>query len=68
MTKVAENPETAPVEFADDVRAIADYVRSAEGREVIARGLADIREGRNIEDKDALKVELTRRAAARRLA
>ena len=49
MTKVVENPEPAPIAFTEDVTAMADYVRSAEGREAIERGLTDVRQGRRLQ-------------------
>ncbi len=67
MTKIAlPDVEIAPVALTDDVAAMADYVRSAEGRAAVARGLADVREGRIIQGENALAEELTRRAAIRR--
>ncbi len=66
MTKVAEKPEPAPIAFTEDVTAMADYVRSVEGRETIERGRSDVRRGRIIEGENALAVELRRRATARR--
>jgi hypothetical protein len=58
--------EAAPVALTDDLAGMADYVRSVEGRAAIARGIADLREGRIIEGENALAEELTRRAAVRR--
>jgi hypothetical protein len=66
MTETAEKNGPTPVAFADDAGRMADYVRSAEGRASIERGLADIRQGRTLEGKDALACELKRRAAIRR--
>jgi hypothetical protein len=67
MTKVAEpNIEIASVALTDEFTAMADYVRRRDGREAIRRRLADIREGRIIEGRDALAVELNRRADLRR--
>jgi hypothetical protein len=54
------------VALTDDVAVMADYVRSAEGREAIKRGLNDIKHGRVIAGADALATELKRRAASRR--
>jgi hypothetical protein len=68
MTKVAEKPELAPIAFTEDVTAMADYVRSVEGREAIERGLIDIRQGRVVKGENSLAVELSRRAAIRRRA
>jgi len=58
--------EIAPVALTDDFAGMADYVRSVEGRAAIARGIADLQQGRIIEGENALAEELTRRAAARR--
>ncbi len=66
MTKVEEELDVMPVVLTDDLMAMADYTRSPDGRAAIERGLADIREGRIIEGKDALSAELKRRAEARR--
>jgi len=67
MSKVTKPQiEIAPVALTDEFAAMADYVRSAEGREAIERGLADLREGRIFEGKGALARELQRRAAIRR--
>jgi hypothetical protein len=68
MTKVAEKPEPTPIAFTEDVTAMADYVRSVEGRDAIERGLSDVRQGRVIRGENALAVELSRRAALRRRA
>jgi hypothetical protein len=66
MTKTVPTPAITPVALTDDVAAMADYVRSAKGREVIERGLSDIKHGRVIAGTDALSQELKRRAASRR--
>jgi hypothetical protein len=66
MTKILPTPTIAPVALTDDVAAMADYVRSAEEREAIERGLSDIKHGRVIAGADALAPELKRRAASRR--
>ena len=66
MTQIDEKLDVAPVALTDDLAAMADYARSTEGRAAIERGLADIRQGRFIEGKDALSTELKRRAEARR--
>jgi hypothetical protein len=66
MAKTAEKNVATPVALTDDVAGMADYVRSPEGREAIERGLADIRQGRTLEGKNALASELKRRAAIRR--
>jgi hypothetical protein len=66
MTKTAEKNSPTPVALTDDVAGMADYVRSPEGHASIERGLADIRQGRTMEGKDALASELNRRAAIRR--
>jgi hypothetical protein len=49
-----------------DVAELADYVRSREGREAIETGLLDIQEGRTLEGKGTLALELKRRATERR--
>jgi hypothetical protein len=66
MTKIFPTPTVAPVALTDGVAAMADYVRSAEGREAIERGLSDIKHGRVISGTNALAAELKRRAAGRR--
>jgi hypothetical protein len=66
MTKTLPIPTVTPVPLTDDVAAMADYVRSAKGREAIERGLSDIKHGRVI--AGALSPELKRRAASRRKA
>ena len=55
-----------PIALTDDVAEMADYVRSKEGREAIEMGLLDIQEGRTLEGKGALAIELKRRAKERR--
>jgi hypothetical protein len=66
MTKTAEIMDVTPIALTDDVTAMADYVRSAQGREAIERGLSDIQQGRTIEGEGKLADELKRRAAIRR--
>lgn len=67
MSKLAEAKiDIEPVVLTDGVAAMADYVRSPEGHAAIARGLADISEGRVIIGRDALADELNSRAAKRR--
>jgi hypothetical protein len=66
MTKTVPTPTVTPVALTDDVAAMADYVRSAEGREAIERGLSDIKHGRVLAGANALSPELKRRAASRR--
>lgn len=66
MSEVEEELDVAPVAFADDLAAMADYSRGPEGRAAIERGLADIRQGRIVEGKGALAAELKRRVEARR--
>lgn len=68
MTKTAEKLDATPIALTDEVAAMADYVRSPDGRAAIERGLSDIRQGHVIEGKDALAVELKRRAGTRRRA
>jgi hypothetical protein len=67
MAKLAEHIPTdvMPVALTDDLAAMSDYVRSAEGRAAIERGLSDIRQGRTIEGGGALAAELKRRATER---
>jgi hypothetical protein len=57
-----------PIALTHDLTAMADYVRSIDGREAIERGLSDIRQGRIIEGEDALAAELKQRAGVRRRA
>jgi hypothetical protein len=66
MTKAASIPVVTPVALTDDVTAMADYVRSEQGRAAIDRGLADIKESRVMIGKGSLSKELNRRATARR--
>ena len=66
MSKVDEQLGIAPVALTDDLTAMTDYARSAEGRAAIERGLADIQHGRFVEGKGALSAELKRRAEVRR--
>jgi hypothetical protein len=47
---------------------MADYVRSAAGRQAVERGLSDLQQGRVTAGASALAVELKRRAASRRRA
>ena len=68
MTKTADKLDVTPIALTDDLTAMADYVRSPDGRAAIERGLSDIRQGRVIEGKDTLAVELKQRAAIRRRA
>ncbi|GEM_PF-6998202 len=68
MTKTADKLDVTPIALTDEVAAMTDYVRSPGGRAAIERGLSDIRQGRVIEGKDALAVELKKRAATRRRA
>ncbi|WP_294538188.1 hypothetical protein [uncultured Rhodoblastus sp.] len=70
MAKLAEHTpiDVTPVALTDDLAAMSDYVRSAEGRAAIERGLSDIRQGRIIEGGGALAAELKRRATERRQA
>jgi hypothetical protein len=63
VRKTAEKNGPTPVALADDAARMADYVRSREGRAAIERGVADIRQARTLEGKDALASELKRRAA-----
>ena len=67
MTQTAERLDViTPVAITDDLTAMADYVRSADGRQAIERGMADIRDGRTIAGEDALASELNKRASIRR--
>ena len=66
MTRTANKDEITPVALTDDFAAMADYVRSPEGRGAIERGLTDIREHRVVVGDRALATELKRRAEARR--
>lgn len=68
MIKTADKLDAIPVALTDEVAAMTDYVRSPSGRATIERGLSEIRQGRVIEGKDALAVELKKRAAIRRRA
>ena len=68
MVKVKETLDEMPIALTDEVAAMADYVRSAEGRASIQHGLADLQADRNISGKGALAAELNRRAASRRSA
>lgn len=66
MAKVVEQmADVTPIAFTDELAAMADYVRSPEGRVAIERGREDIRQGRFIEGTNALANELKRRAALR---
>ncbi|MGI8570303.1 MAG: hypothetical protein ACR2KT_15265 [Methylocella sp.] len=68
MTTTADRTDVTPIAITDDLTAVADYVRSPEGREAIERGLSDIEHGRIFEGKNALAIELKQRAAIRRRA
>jgi hypothetical protein len=64
-TKTASIPAVTPVALTDDVTAMADYVRSKQGRAAIDRGLSDIKEGRVFVGRGSLSAELARRASSR---
>lgn len=66
MGNVDDKVDVTPIALTDDLTAMADYVSSAEGRAAIARGIADIQQGRIIEGQGALSTELKRRAEMRR--
>ncbi len=68
MVKANETLDEMPVALTDEVAAMADYVRSAEGHTAIQHGLADLQAGRIISGKGALAAELKRRAVQRRRA
>jgi hypothetical protein len=68
MAKTTEQIEAIPVAFTSDMTAMADYVRSAAGRQAVERGLSDLQQGRVTAGASALAVELKRRAASRRRA
>ena len=66
MSQTLEKAKYAPIALTDETAEMSDYVRGAAGRKAIDRGLADIRRGRIFTGKNALALELRRRASNRR--
>ena len=68
MIRTIDRLVATPVALTDETSDIAGYARSSDGRAAIERGLADIRQRRIYEGKDALRIELKRRTAILRQA
>lgn len=62
------NSRTQPISpvAPNEDAAMAAYASSRAGREAIAKGLADVADGKTFEGRGSLGAELTRRAEERR--